>query len=129
VIDQIRLERLKFCVLLKFQESELAIPPQIDFSYDSVIAGEIWMRVIVGVLGQTLTPVIIRHPKDWWEHFKDRFAPQWFLSRWPVKNRVRTVNFRLLYPTIPDVSGHKGQVNVSVIGIDETSEWREESAT
>ncbi len=24
-------------------------------------------------------------PKDWWEAIKLRFAPQWFLKRWPVQ--------------------------------------------
>lgn len=27
-------------------------------------------------------------PADWWEHVKERFAPAWFLRRWPVRMRT-----------------------------------------
>lgn len=27
---------------------------------------------------------VIEVPADWWQHFKLRFAPGWFLMRWPM---------------------------------------------
>jgi hypothetical protein len=27
----------------------------------------------------------IEAPADWWEHFKQRWAPKWFLRKYPVK--------------------------------------------
>ncbi len=37
-------------------------------------------------------------PRDWWQHAKERFAPQWYLKRWPVL--VTTYSARHFYPEI-----------------------------
>jgi hypothetical protein len=29
--------------------------------------------------------IVITYPRDWWEAVKSRFAPLWFIKRWPVK--------------------------------------------
>ena len=35
-----------------------------------------------------------RFPRDWWESVKERFAPGWFLRRWPVVySQVRVEEF------------------------------------
>lgn len=36
---------------------------------------------------------VVKVPLTWWEHLKDRFAPLWFLRRWPVQYRY--INIRL----------------------------------
>lgn len=30
----------------------------------------------------------IKVPLTWWDHVKERFAPEWFLGRWPVNYRA-----------------------------------------
>ena len=36
---------------------------------------------VLGMEGETIN---LMWPRDWWEAVKDRFAPRWFLARWPV---------------------------------------------
>ena len=42
-----------------------------------------------------------KYPADWWQALKERFAPAWFLRRWPVRyieNRWRASEF---LPNLP----------------------------
>jgi hypothetical protein len=41
---------------------------------------------------------VAEYPADWREALKERFAPAWFLRRWPVR-RTR-VDMEVLYPRI-----------------------------
>lgn len=41
-----------------------------------------------------------RAPADWWQHVKERFAPAWFKTRYPVQYRVEKINVTALYPNI-----------------------------
>ena len=45
----------------------------------------------------TLTHTV-RHPRDWWEHVKQRWFPQWALARWPVIETVHAFDLQRLYP-------------------------------
>jgi hypothetical protein len=62
------------------------------------IAGEIVLRLTGHVLGRKLEPVEVRWPDDWWQAFRERWFPRWWLARWPVRFRVHRVEFRELYP-------------------------------
>lgn len=39
----------------------------------------------------------ISYPRDWWEALKARFAPQWFLGRYPIRNRNHTVDIKAIW--------------------------------
>jgi hypothetical protein len=41
------------------------------------------LRLSAEVAGKRLSSV--QWPEDWWQAVKLRFAPRWFLKRWPVK--------------------------------------------
>lgn len=41
-------------------------------------------------------------PVDWWQHFKQRWYPQWALKRWPVKMFTYTPRALFLDETPPD---------------------------
>lgn len=49
----------------------------------------------------TSKPAIVyfhhNYPENWWQAFKDRWYPRWYLHRWPVK--LRMVNLRKVVPT------------------------------
>ena len=44
------------------------------------------------------TKNVLETPSDWWQHLKQRFAPGWFLERWPVL--VNRYHARHFYPDI-----------------------------
>jgi hypothetical protein len=40
-------------------------------------------------------------PADWWQAVKERFAPSWFLRRWPVKTKRASMTARVAYTKLP----------------------------
>ena len=47
----------------------------------------------------------IEVPSNWWQHFKERFAPKIYLKRYPVKYTKHNIVNILQYP--PDVNGDR----------------------
>lgn len=52
----------------------------------------------VNIWSEKLATNQVFHPDDWWEAFKDRWFPRWYLDRWPVKYRVHIFDMRALFP-------------------------------
>ena len=48
----------------------------------------------------------IEYPRDWWQAVKERFAPRWFLERWPVEYTAHVIDVHAIYPSfrpaVPD---------------------------
>lgn len=40
----------------------------------------------------------IKYPRDWWQAVKERFAPRWFLIRYPVDYKVVVLDVKAIYP-------------------------------
>jgi hypothetical protein len=38
-----------------------------------------------------------RRPLDWWEAVKERFAPAWFLQRYPVRYHIDVVDVKAIW--------------------------------
>lgn len=67
--------------------------PLMDKDYILTIYGRL--------LGQkNLKEVEIKYPSDWLQAVKERFAPKWYLKRYPVKYKVFTFSADLLYPEL-----------------------------
>jgi len=49
---------------------------------------------------------IISWPKNWWEHFKDRWFPKWAKKKWPIRKEAHKIKISILYPkfkiSLPD---------------------------
>jgi hypothetical protein len=44
--------------------------------------------------------VFATYPTNWWEALKQRFAPKWFLAKYPVKLTKVTAQLEELYPEL-----------------------------
>ena len=55
----------------------------------------------------------IRHPANWLEAVKERFAPNWAISRWPVQYTVFKVYEMVPEESWPKHSGHRRNVFIS----------------
>ncbi len=60
--------------------------------------------MIVGIRAHVLAKEIgherYRWPADWWQALKDRWAPRWFLKRWPVEYHTIHMNVWHTYPKL-----------------------------
>lgn len=43
---------------------------------------------LVQTIGTVEATEALSVPRSWWDHVKERFAPAWFLARWPVARTV-----------------------------------------
>ena len=60
-----------------------------------------WRAQIDGFIwGKTIERHEIAYPLDWWQAVKKRWAPRWWLNRWPVQERTLTIELKALYPTL-----------------------------
>lgn len=59
-------------------------------------ASKVALHAIQKVLVQR--ECVAEYPADWIEALKERFAPEWFLRRWPV--RKSRIDMDVLYPRI-----------------------------
>jgi hypothetical protein len=68
------------------------------------------MQLRLNVLGDRILrrdqEATVQFPANPWQHLKDRFAPGWFLRRWPVRYAATTVRMHV------DVDAHYPQAQV-----------------
>src|SRR6266404_2988643 len=77
------LERLRYWV------GRMISPKMLDDvvsmeSYVDIITKSVMLRFQAQVFCQQLDAQFVRYPADWWEAVRERFAPRWWLKRWPV---------------------------------------------
>lgn len=55
----------------------------LDYAADDIVLT--MERLVLGLGGETFR---VTYPRDWWQAFKERWAPRWALRRWPVDYKV-----------------------------------------
>jgi len=103
-VETEELNKLKFIVLQHLTEElaeDMVNPPSVEVGQDLCFATtEIMVRAVFHVLGREIERVECRWPADWWQMFKERWFPAWAKARWPVKEEVRQLVARELYPRV-----------------------------
>lgn len=77
-----------------------SLAPKTRFNLLEYEAGQMVMELEARLLGDEPRSVEIRYPADWREALKGRFAPAWFLTRWPVREMVHTIEAQALLPNV-----------------------------
>lgn len=60
----------------------------------------IMVQAKIRVWSQEVDVQSVTYPADWWQAVKERFAPPWFLKRWPVKTTVWKARVMDTFPSI-----------------------------
>ena len=99
-MDEVTLEKITFavqaCISPKLAQ-DFAIMPEARAFMDSWL-DSIIVQVRQGILSQKLDEITVCYPADWWQAVKERFAPKWFLCRWPVEYNKTVIDVRAVYP-------------------------------
>lgn len=96
---EIKLEQIKHAVSQRIGRERLSrmrLDMEWVFDVDAMV-----MRLEQSVLSERLTDESVRWPATWWDAFKVRWMPQWWLRRWPAK--YAHADFTV-YRGYPDVS-------------------------
>ena len=99
-IKEIRLESIRF-----FTEAMLSKDLLLGYKHElNILIEPICHNLIFHlesrIWGQQLKNRVFKYPLDWWEAVKERFAPAWFLKKYPVKYKTIDIDAKLLYPNL-----------------------------
>ena len=85
VVETITLTMGQLCSSRTVEEWVFAEAPEVSARYITETA-RVMLTSMVRYAEQPCKPVT--YPADWWQAVKQRFAPAWFLARWPVELAV-----------------------------------------
>lgn len=74
------------------------ITPQTMVSVFNPLANQMAMSYKVSLWQQELDRQRIKHPKDWWQYFKERWFPKLALKIWPVEYETFDWVLNAMYP-------------------------------
>jgi hypothetical protein len=85
------LKRLS-CDRIRINATEVLDRSEFDFSWQvdaciDMLANRLVLTMVAEMPGVLQERIVVNceWPRDWWQAFKDRWAPRWFLSRYPVQ--------------------------------------------
>lgn len=65
---------------------------------EDLIRGTLMHTISGFVACEKQKPFEVSYPKTWWQHFKQRWFPQWILKKYPVVQTTITASVKTLYP-------------------------------
>lgn len=112
-----KLEKFKFFVYTKMND-ELLETPELEMIAASY-SNDITIAAKYTVWGQRIGErVIVKHPIDWKEAIKERFAPGWLLNRYPVRYSETVLDLAVLFPKFRAMETNLGNaVYVNMSGL------------
>ncbi len=130
-ITEATLEKITLAVQIPISmglAKDFAIEPQVHIFMDELLNGLV-IQVRQGILSQQIENIVVMYPADWWQAVKERFAPEWFLERWPVEYNKTVVDVRAVYPkmALPD-EAHFPLIRMSDNGGPMLSPWERRGA-
>lgn len=117
LLEKILLEKISLGFQTAFTPNILHHPDvsiMYDHCVDMVVAS---FRASLLVYKQD--PVEIKFPRDWWQAFRERWLPKWWLKRWPVVYEVRKIH---LFNAFAGLSVPKG-VDVYPIAVQDVPKY------
>jgi len=112
--DQVLLDFVYFYVQTHLPLAELRLnEPDVKIMLDEKL--KVIRLLVKGYLcGKYFKPIIIEYPDGWWEAFRARWFPKWWLKTHPVKHVKHNIQFRQFYPDFrPALSHLHSKVKVS----------------
>ena len=125
-VRAVQLSKLYVAVSKCMSRKDLAQLKNVELvgPYFDRMLGDMYYSLQAFVLGEEPEPMEIKHPVDWWQAVKERFGPQWWLKRSPVRYTRHTISFQVAYPhykyKLPDEK-HTIHVSYSSGEIDESN--------
>ena len=96
----IELERLRRCLSKAIDEAafSLAIRPRCDI-YRPENMYAVVIQLVADIWAQDVGRYEFKWPMDWWQAFRARWFPRWWLVRHPVMYRYKAFQVHAAYPT------------------------------
>jgi hypothetical protein len=105
--EQVKLEKM---VIKVREEISSSILDDVDVDLEE-IGDKIAVNITARVLGRSRGTDLVRYPSDWWQAFRERWLPGFWLNKFPVLYTSYTVSLTEIFP---DISLSAGQQYIYV---------------
>ena len=108
------LTKYKYAIV-QVLEPELLIDAIDVSTHVSFLTDQLAVRIRGHVWGESesVQKVSITYPADWKQAVKERFFPEWALKRWPVRNKIITMDVKCFYPNFrPKLDGEEHRLAI-----------------
>lgn len=106
-ITDVDLERVEMIVSNRIREEGLRGTVEVDRLCD-LLGRHVVITFRQSLWGEDVGTLRVRYPADWWQAFKQRYAPRWALRRWPVRYTTVSQDVRAVYPDWrPGIEGER----------------------
>lgn len=100
--NEIQLEKIKLAFTEKLSRLAFAELSEAEVRFEEIaddfIRNQLTMVVQGYLWGESGPTQTISYPETWWDAFKERWFPQWLLSRYPIRYRHHEISLKTLYP-------------------------------
>ncbi|NIR18000.1 MAG: hypothetical protein GWN86_30505 [Desulfobacterales bacterium] len=103
IIEKFYLERLKIgarCIASGEIIAAMQVNPASVKAFADIMSDNVILDFVHYFAAQSLGQIEEKYPADWWQAFRERFFPKWWLKRWPVKHKVVKIEAKAIYPKI-----------------------------
>lgn len=94
---EVAMSLARWCAQYAIPRHSLRLTVQRDCVIDAAVFQLV--RYVAEMSGKDI--VRVKYPADWWQAFKKRWAPRWFLRRWPVVYYRRQYVAKAWFPAVP----------------------------
>lgn len=87
MLETVTLEKVKVCAIHRMSNEQVALMNlRLDQSdHASFMADQLALRLSGYVHAMHEEPIRIEYPRDWWQAFRQRWFPAWWLNKYPVQ--------------------------------------------
>lgn len=116
LFEEILLEKFEIGVSKEIGKASLLLNSEI---YIEDLSRNLGRSIVVQLRGflwsEKLKSSFVRYPSDWWEHFKQRWFPNFLLKKYPVKETVHEFSASIVYPDYkPSIPNERHILKVAV---------------
>ena len=94
-MSTVDLEQLRYGVQAKLSKQLLQ---ECDVKFVTDVASDLLIYASTRFFTEKVGVKEVKYPATWWQMFKKQYFPGWLLQRFPVKEKVVTLDMRVIYP-------------------------------
>ncbi len=100
-------ERIRLGSIEYFSDAALGtMDAELESFLDQAIEGVgLRLRAYVYAMPKETIEIHLKYPDDWWQAFRERWFPDWWLRRWPVVYDLIDISEKRFGPVCPHLAG------------------------
>lgn len=97
MIETAMLEQIKIGLQVAVSKELLGASVLEDFGL-SMMCDKAVLSIRGFIWGEKANSASVSYPADWWQAFRARWFPGWWLARYPVRYQTKTMTGYVVYP-------------------------------